>query len=58
MCLLHEIGLMKSLGRHPNVVSIVASCTRPPSPLLVMDFCPFGDLRNYLRKLREKVNQL
>ncbi|CAH1794539.1 unnamed protein product [Owenia fusiformis] len=52
--LLSEIELMKQLGRHNNVVSIVASCTIGPAVALVMDFCPYGDLKNHLKKLREK----
>jgi len=50
-----EISLMKSLGRHKHIVSIIACCSLGPTPCLVMDYCCHGDLSNYLRKLREKV---
>ncbi len=56
--LLKEIDLMKQLGRHPNIVSIVACCTIGPKPCLIMDYCLHGDLRNYLRRLREKVSTI
>ncbi|XP_013403024.1 uncharacterized protein LOC106168493 isoform X2 [Lingula anatina] len=52
--LLEEIDMMKHLGSHQNIVSMVACCTKGPKLCLVMDFCPHGDLRNYLRKIREK----
>ena len=48
---------MKGLGRHPNIVSMVACVTRGPHLCLVMDFCHHGDLRAYLRNLRQKVSQ-
>ncbi|KAI0219602.1 Tyrosine-protein kinase receptor torso [Lamellibrachia satsuma] len=49
-----EISLMKCLGRHQHVVSIIACCTQGPRPCLIMDYCRHGDLRNYLRRLREQ----
>ncbi|CAH1785216.1 unnamed protein product, partial [Owenia fusiformis] len=53
-----EIKLMKQLGRHKNIVSMVACCTTGPKVCLVMDYCPLGDLKNYLRRLREKYAPL
>ena len=46
---------MKGLGRHSNMVSMVACVSRGDSPCLVMDYCRQGDLRTYLRNLRQKV---
>lgn len=50
-----EIQAMKNLGHHPCIVSIIGCCLTGPKLCLVMDFCALGDLRNYLRKYREKV---
>jgi len=50
-----EIQAMKNLGHHPYIVSIIGCCLTGPKLCLVMDFCSLGDLRNYLRKYREKV---
>ncbi|KAK0054295.1 tyrosine-protein kinase receptor torso, partial [Biomphalaria pfeifferi] len=56
--LLLEIGTMKTLGIHPNLVSIVACITNSTRPCLIMEYCPLGDLRNYLRQHRLKVNYM
>ncbi len=50
--LLQEISLMKSLGQHVNVVSLLACVTRGSTPYLIMDYCAYGDLRRYLRHIR------
>ncbi|XP_052770383.1 ephrin type-A receptor 5-like isoform X1 [Mya arenaria] len=50
-----EIQAMKNLGHHPYIVSIIGCCLTGPKLCLVMDFCSLGDLRNYLRKYREKL---
>ena len=51
-----EIDAMKSLGSHPHLVSIIGCCSGPIHCLL-MDYCALGDLKNYLRKYREKVRR-
>ncbi|KAL3892211.1 hypothetical protein ACJMK2_004442 [Sinanodonta woodiana] len=53
--LLREIEAMKIIGSHPNIVTIIGFCTCP-TVCLVMDYCPFGDLRNYLIKYKEKIH--
>ncbi|XP_064620846.1 fibroblast growth factor receptor 1-A-like [Lineus longissimus] len=55
-CLLREIMLMKDLENHPNILSMVACCTRGPRMGLVMEFYARGNLRNYLQTLREKYS--
>ena len=49
---------MKDLGHHPNILNMVACCTKGLNMGLVMDFCAQGDLRNYLQTLREKVSSV
>lgn len=49
---LREINIMKSVGSHPNLVSIIGCCVsdKPPySLMLVVEYCALGDLQNYLR---------
>ncbi|XP_074650187.1 uncharacterized protein LOC141905260 [Tubulanus polymorphus] len=53
--LLSEIALMKELGRHANVVSILACCTRGQKLALIMDYCQYGDLQSYLRKIHDSM---
>ncbi|KAK2142942.1 hypothetical protein LSH36_895g01037 [Paralvinella palmiformis] len=45
---------MNLLGRHPNIVSMIACCTTTPNICLIMDYCSKGDLHRFLRKLREQ----
>jgi len=52
MALLKEMQLMKQLGQHPCIVSMLGCCKTPSSVCIVMDYCSKGDLRGYLRKLR------
>ncbi|KAF4522649.1 hypothetical protein B566_EDAN011048 [Ephemera danica] len=47
-----EMSLMKAVGRHPHIVSMLA-CSAPhdppPAPFLVVEHCELGDLQNFLR---------
>ncbi|KAG6454845.1 hypothetical protein O3G_MSEX008879 [Manduca sexta] len=45
-----EMELMKSVGAHPHVVSLLGCCsTRARRPLIVAEYCSRGDLLTYLR---------
>ncbi|CAH1783600.1 unnamed protein product [Owenia fusiformis] len=52
--LIQEIEFLKQLGPHINIVSIVACCTKGRKVCLVLDYCKYGDLRDYLKTLREQ----
>ncbi|CAH1258708.1 FGFR1 [Branchiostoma lanceolatum] len=52
--LLAEIELMKQIGVNKNIVSILGCCTRRSPVFLVVEYCPFGDLKNLLRNIREQ----
>ena len=52
---LEEIQLMKQIGYHPNIVSLLACCTMKNPMFLVVEFAKNGDLLNYLKKRREQV---
>ncbi|CAH2235383.1 jg5951 [Pararge aegeria aegeria] len=43
-----EMELMKSVGAHPHVVSLVGCCSGR-RPLIVAEYCSRGDLLTYLR---------
>ena len=47
--LLGEIALMKKLGRHRNIVSLVGACTLNEPIALIMEFVPFGNLQAFLK---------
>ena len=52
---LTEISLMKSIGKHLNIVSMLGCVTSSGPLCLITEYCPHGDLRNYLRLIRDKV---
>lgn len=53
-CLVREIILMKSLGRHENLVEIVGhSTTIPGNLMLLTEYCSEGNLLEYLRRFRK-----
>lgn len=49
-----EILLMQKVGKHPNIVSIIGCCVDVNKRcMLVVEYCPLGDLQTYLRKVRQ-----
>lgn len=53
--LLNELAIMKMLGPHPNVVSLLGSCSEQDPVLLVMEHVPHGRLQTYLRNSRSQA---
>ena len=47
--LLREISLMKSIGQHINIVSMVGACTARQPIALIMEYVPYGNLQNFLK---------
>lgn len=51
----HEIDVMKSVGKHPNIVGLVGhsqtqQSTRSMGPMMILiEFCGKGNLLNLLR---------
>ena len=54
---LEEIQLMKQIGYHPNILNLLACCTKTNPRFLVVEFAKNGDLLQYLRKRREQVKR-
>jgi hypothetical protein len=52
--LLTELEIMKMLDPHPNVVTLLGSCTDRDPVFLIMEFVPYGKLQSYLRDSRER----
>ena len=53
----HEIEQMKLLGSHQNIVSLVGCCTMYEKKFLVIEYVPFGDLLQWLRRKRTSVRR-
>ena len=57
LCL--EIKLLSYIEAHPNLVSMIGSCSNELKSSgkvwLLIEFCEFGDLRTYLRKNKSRV---
>ena len=47
--LLDEIEVMKQLGKHQNIVSLIGASTKKEPVLLVMEYMPYGNLQAFLR---------
>ena len=47
-----EIEMMKELGFHRHIVTMVACCTTGRQLALVMEFIPGGNLYDFLKKHR------
>jgi len=54
---LQEIEQMKLLGAHQNIVSLVGCCTLQEQKFLVIEYVPFGDLLQWLRRRRRSINR-
>lgn len=54
--IMHEVGILMRLNRHPNVVKLFETFETGRHILLVMELCAGGDLLNYVRK-RKKLEE-
>ncbi|XP_062545954.1 uncharacterized protein LOC134212267 [Armigeres subalbatus] len=52
LALLSEYQLLQEVT-HPNVIRLLGACTKGESPLLIIEYCQYGSLKNYLRLSRK-----
>uniref|UniRef100_A0AAY4E743 receptor protein-tyrosine kinase n=1 Tax=Denticeps clupeoides TaxID=299321 RepID=A0AAY4E743_9TELE len=51
--LMSELKILIHIGHHLNVVNLLGACTKPGGPLMIIvEFCKYGNLSNYLRSKR------
>ena len=52
---MRELEIMKSVGRHVNVLSLLGCCTsKTGEQLAIIEYAKHGNLRNYLRSRRPR----
>ncbi|XP_022918560.1 tyrosine-protein kinase receptor torso-like isoform X2 [Onthophagus taurus] len=51
---LSEIDIMKKIGRHRNIVTMLKCCTLQEPYRMIMEYVPYGDLKHYLMSMRDK----
>uniref|UniRef100_A0A4W4F4T7 Vascular endothelial growth factor receptor 3 n=1 Tax=Electrophorus electricus TaxID=8005 RepID=A0A4W4F4T7_ELEEL len=52
--LMSELKILIHIGNHLNVVNLLGACTKTNGPLMVVvEYCKYGNLSNYLRAKRE-----
>lgn len=56
MDLASELKLLICMGRHPNIVNLLASCTIRGDLWVIMEFCDHGCLKEFLSDRRDKFN--
>ena len=56
--LVREIELMKEVGTHRNIVSMLGYWIQSPPIMLIMEYVPNGDLLQWLRNKRQQVSLL
>lgn len=53
--LISELKIMSHLGHHENIVNLLGACTHGGPVLVITEYCPYGDLLNFLRKKAESL---
>ncbi len=47
--MIREIEVMKAVGKHDHIVSMIGCVAEPTSPIIASEFCSNGDLLKMLR---------
>ncbi|XP_056417798.1 receptor-type tyrosine-protein kinase FLT3 isoform X2 [Hyla sarda] len=55
--LMSELKMMTQIGHHDNIVNLLGACTAPGPVYLIFEYCPHGDLLNYLKSRRDSFHQ-
>ncbi|CAF0730467.1 unnamed protein product [Brachionus calyciflorus] len=51
---LKELEIMKSVGKHENIISLLGCCTKNGPTYAIVEYAKLGNLKNYLRLQRPK----
>lgn len=52
MDLVSEMEMMKMIGKHRNIINLLACCTQDGPLFVIVEFAPHGNLRDFLRQHR------
>ncbi|XP_068123102.1 receptor-type tyrosine-protein kinase FLT3 isoform X2 [Hyperolius riggenbachi] len=55
--LMSELKMMTQIGHHDNVVNLLGACTASGPVYLIFEYCPHGDLLNYLKGKRDTFHK-
>lgn len=56
MDLVSEMEMMKMIGKHINIINLLGCCTQKGPLFVVVEYAPFGNLRDFLRQHRPSSN--
>ncbi|XP_018410447.1 PREDICTED: macrophage colony-stimulating factor 1 receptor [Nanorana parkeri] len=56
--LMSELKILSHLGHHQNIVNLLGACTSGGPILVITEYCPHGDLLNFLRRKTESINDM
>ncbi|XP_028412687.1 hemicentin-1-like isoform X1 [Dendronephthya gigantea] len=56
--LIDELEFMKTMSPHPNIVGLVGCCTRSETVMIVVEYVPGGNLKDYLLYSRGNTNDV
>lgn len=52
MDLVSEMEMMKMIGKNINIINLLGCCTQGGPLFVVVEFAPYGNLRDFLREHR------
>ncbi|ESN95083.1 hypothetical protein HELRODRAFT_102694 [Helobdella robusta] len=55
--LVQELKVLKMIGRHENIINFIGCCTERSPLLVVVEYAPHGNLKDFLRKRRKKFSK-
>eukprot|EP00795_Rhopilema_esculentum_P012395 gene12395-3053_t len=50
--LISEMEVMKMIGKHKNIINLLGVCTQAEKLCVIVEYCRFGNLRQFLRERR------
>lgn len=54
--LVSEMEMMKMIGKHINIINLLGCCTQNGPLYVVVEYAPYGNLRDFLRQHRPSTN--